>query len=409
MKINALFDEMSTEIDLHTPHHEAHSHPLKRKKSSQLVSASKRHKHAMVKTEMEDIEESSEEIAKQYKKYTNAPKYDLNSEELYCVCRKPDEGELMIACDGCEEWFHAKCMNIRPELSNLIAKFYCKFCVWKGEGVTLWKRKCRLDYCYEPIKEHSKYCSHEHGKEYMRLLLLESSLLDQGVIKRVLTHVGNDVDKLHSLGSEFPELEEVKAFRQDETKLDQLPQAVREQVESLQRKIDGVKQQKQMQIQEQERLQSVKENAKVINEKLSALIFPDAEDEKQTKTKSKKGKQKKRVDLCFCSKGEHSLIQEIASSDEMLEQIAAKVKKRISEDSEEEEDEEEANNDDPDWFQKQVCIRDKKKCYRHNGWWNLFYDDTEKLLDQFKSKESVIEKQIDDVLRNYSIAKYNNK
>ena len=390
---------MSAKIEL--PHHESQGHSLKRKRVSLQSSGNK--KHRLVKTEMEDIEETSEEIAKQYKKYTNAPKYDLNSEELYCVCRKPDEGELMIACDGCEEWFHAKCMNIKPELSNMIAKFYCKFCVWKGEGVTLWKRKCRLDECCAPIMDQSKYCSPEHGKEYMRRLLLENSVLDQGVIKRVLTHVNKDVEKLHALGSKFPELEEVTSFRLD-GKMDQFPQDVREQIETLRGKIEDVKEKKQVQKQEQERLQKVKENVKLINEKLSSLIFPAVEEE--SKPRSKKNKQKKRVDLCLCNKGEHSLIQEVTTSDKLLEQIAAKIKKRMNEDEEQDEEEQEEDAD-PDWFQSCICVRDKKKCYRHNGWWNLFYDDTEKLLDQLGSKELTLEKNINEILRHYSIEKYN--
>ncbi|CAK9683294.1 PHD-finger family protein [Candida parapsilosis] len=407
-----------SEVELHTHNEPNGHHHVKRKKSSQSSFGSKRQKHAMVKTEMKDIEESSEDIAKQYKKFTNAPKYDLNSEELYCVCRKPDEGELMVACDGCEEWFHAECMNIRPELSNLIAKFYCKFCTWKGEGVTLWKRKCRLDDCYEPIMENSKYCSSEHGKQYMQQLLLENNVLGHGVVKTVLTHVDGDVDKLHSLGSEFPELEEVRTFRQDATKIDQFPLDVQKQIESLQKKIEGVKERMKMQLNEQEKLQEVKENVKIINEKLSTSVFPDTVDDKQTKAKSKKGKQKKRVELCLCDKGEHHLVKEIANSEQLLEQISTKVKRRMDDDDESEEEEEEeggchddvnSKDDDPDWFRNQVCIRDKKKCYRHNGWWNLSFDDTEKLLDQLRSKQSELERGIDDVLRCYSIEKYNNK
>ncbi|KAI5962004.1 SPP1 [Candida theae] len=391
---------MSTEIEIQEPQ----THHLKRKKGPSHYSASKRHRVGTIKTEVEDIEESSEDIAKQYKKYSNAPKYDLNSEELYCVCREPDEGELMVACDGCEEWFHARCMNIRPELSNLISKFYCKFCTWKGNGVTLWKRKCRLDECYEPIKDHSKYCSEEHGKEYMRRLLFENCSLDQGVVKKVLTHVGGEVVKLHVLGSEFPELSEVETYRQD-GKIGQFPQSVRDQIELLRRRIEDIKRRKQIQIREQELLLQVKENVKTINEKLSSLIYPSTEED--SKPKSKKSKQKKRIDLCLCDRGEHVLIEEIASDEKSLEEVATKVKKRL--DSDEEDNDGDDEDEDPDWFRSCICIRDRKKCYRHNGWWNLSYDDTEKLLDQLRSKEVAIETQIDVVLRDYSIQKYNEK
>lgn len=32
---------------------------------------------------------------------------------------------------------------------------------------TLWKRKCRLSDCYKPCQQDSKYCSEEHGKEFV--------------------------------------------------------------------------------------------------------------------------------------------------------------------------------------------------------------------------------------------------
>ena len=44
----------------------------------------------------------------------------------------------------------------------------------EGEGNSQWKRKCRLENCNEPIGERSKYCSKEHGIEFIKLLLLES-------------------------------------------------------------------------------------------------------------------------------------------------------------------------------------------------------------------------------------------
>lgn len=31
--------------------------------------------------------------------------------EIYCICKKPESPD-MIACDVCEEWFHAKCFDI---------------------------------------------------------------------------------------------------------------------------------------------------------------------------------------------------------------------------------------------------------------------------------------------------------
>lgn len=47
--------------------------------------------------------------------------------ELFCICRKPDDHTLMIACDGpCEGWFHPRCMDMPTEKINLISKWYCE-------------------------------------------------------------------------------------------------------------------------------------------------------------------------------------------------------------------------------------------------------------------------------------------
>ncbi|KAI9881130.1 MAG: hypothetical protein M1830_008288 [Pleopsidium flavum] len=67
--------------------------------------------------------------------------------ELFCICRKPDNHTWMIGCDGgCEDWFHGKCVDIKEEDGDLIDK-----------------KPARLS-----LKEPSKYCSDEHGREFMR-------------------------------------------------------------------------------------------------------------------------------------------------------------------------------------------------------------------------------------------------
>lgn len=50
------------------------------------------------------------------------------SQQLYCICRTPDETN-MICCDRCEEWYHFHCVGIKPEqIAEYDNKpFYCQY------------------------------------------------------------------------------------------------------------------------------------------------------------------------------------------------------------------------------------------------------------------------------------------
>ncbi|KAL3464379.1 hypothetical protein BJX64DRAFT_275866 [Aspergillus heterothallicus] len=98
---------------------------------------------------------------------------DSDNNEVFCICRKPDNHTWMIACDGvCDDWYHGKCVNIDPRDSELIEKYICPNCKAKGHGCTIWKPMCRLLECRKPCRydkrNPSKYCSDEHGLEFMR-------------------------------------------------------------------------------------------------------------------------------------------------------------------------------------------------------------------------------------------------
>ncbi|PLB52799.1 putative PHD transcription factor [Aspergillus steynii IBT 23096] len=96
----------------------------------------------------------------------------IDENELFCICRKPDNHTWMIACDGeCDDWFHGKCVNIDPRDADLIEKYICPNCKEKGLGWTTWKPMCRLPECRKPARVYtnnpSKYCTDEHGREFM--------------------------------------------------------------------------------------------------------------------------------------------------------------------------------------------------------------------------------------------------
>ncbi|KAK5105800.1 hypothetical protein LTR62_002142 [Meristemomyces frigidus] len=105
------------------------------------------------------------------------------SGDVYCICRKPDNGTFMIGCDGiCDDWFHGKCVEIAERDKNLIDKYLCPGCTAKGVGRTTWKRICRRSGCRMPArvvgkkgeKGWSKYCSEECGVLYFREMVGKS-------------------------------------------------------------------------------------------------------------------------------------------------------------------------------------------------------------------------------------------
>ncbi|EED19983.1 PHD transcription factor, putative [Talaromyces stipitatus ATCC 10500] len=96
-----------------------------------------------------------------------------NPDEVFCICRRPDNHTWMIGCDGgCDDWFHGKCVNIKQEDEELIDHYICPNCHEAGRGQTTWKPMCRLKGCRKPARvsktKVSKYCSDEHGREFMR-------------------------------------------------------------------------------------------------------------------------------------------------------------------------------------------------------------------------------------------------
>ncbi|CAD0096434.1 unnamed protein product [Aureobasidium mustum] len=100
---------------------------------------------------------------------------NISDTDLYCICRKPDTGTFMIGCDGCDDWFHGKCVNISEKWKTLIDKYICPFCEEKGVGETTWKRMCRRNGCNMPalVAKGSKYCSDRCGVLFFQTLIAE--------------------------------------------------------------------------------------------------------------------------------------------------------------------------------------------------------------------------------------------
>ncbi|CDH51138.1 predicted protein [Lichtheimia corymbifera JMRC:FSU:9682] len=55
------------------------------------------------------------------------PVSSITQSPEYCICRKGYDGkEFMIACDGCQEWFHGRCVGVKPK--SVTGKYFCEAC-----------------------------------------------------------------------------------------------------------------------------------------------------------------------------------------------------------------------------------------------------------------------------------------
>lgn len=351
--------------------------------------------HDAKRKENDDID-STEDIAKQYKKFKAAPKYNLYSEEVYCVCRKPDRGELMVGCDGCEEWFHFKCMKINIKHQKLIHQFFCRFCQWQGKGVTRWHRKCRMPTCYNPVRktEKSKYCSEECGLQFLRARLAGSLTLTQSDIKLVLTSCTTRAD-LVQMGKEFPELPEVR-----ELDMDKLPGYIRDELTenaALKERINDI-----LRVQElrADFLVKIHDKIKLINSKLQEKVEPSAGSDDAKKAKKKKSKLR-RIDLCcfdakIADEVPEADYERVVKLDDVYTAFQEEIDEIVSHYTE----------DGAENYTGSVCLTDRRKCLRHNGWLSLLNDQVWKKQAELEDLLEKLQKQSDATLRDYSIQKY---
>ncbi|CAK1540120.1 unnamed protein product [Leptosia nina] len=94
----------------------------------QIVSKQYTNRKLMKKLEQSPIMEKSAESQESW-----------NSEDdpnrLWCICKQPHNNRFMICCDGCEDWFHGKCVNITKAMGQQMEEqgieWRCPKCVKK--------------------------------------------------------------------------------------------------------------------------------------------------------------------------------------------------------------------------------------------------------------------------------------
>ena len=50
------------------------------------------------------------------------------TDSIYCLCRGPDNGEFMIQCNECKEWYHGSCVSVTKEQAEAIDVYLCPDC-----------------------------------------------------------------------------------------------------------------------------------------------------------------------------------------------------------------------------------------------------------------------------------------
>lgn len=361
------------------------------------------------KQEADDFE-SLDAIARQYKKFQSAAKYDLNSEEVFCICRKPDHGgELMISCDGCEEWFHARCMKIDSEYIPLIDKFFCKFCHWKENKVTRWSRKCRRPECLNPIKkvDKSKYCSEACGLKFLESRMDSRDLqISRGEMKFIFNFCDSH-EAFRTFGEQFPELPEVR-----ELDLDVIPEAIRRKLTDMDETQEQITSEIKLTEGKVRFHQALKEKIKIINEKVQQVQEPLKEGAEVSSGKKKRTGSKK-VDLCcFQPEIDEVFFDFAASGTDQHASRLAELLRKVDGSSDtyasfkDEIDQCVESFRDKSSYMGSQCLNDRRKCLRHNGWYNLLGDRLWKRQHELKTALQECHHKRLKILRDYSISVY---
>lgn len=335
-----------------------------------------------------------QQLEQEYASFQSASKYNLESEEVFCVCRKPDRGELMVACDGCDEWFHFKCMHMDLKHRDLVNNFYCKFCdTLFNKGKSVWKRKCKLSRCYKPIEAKSQFCSHQHGVEhwtgYLERFQPSGATLGEigkGDIINIIQNVDSRL-KLNELGLSLPKYDKenlkiTAAQKKVLTENEKIIEAHRGAIRLLQVKAQYI--------------QKLKTLVSQVNEYLTTALDPDnqADEENendaidQKKKKGKRGQKTKKfkIDICgYNSKiflendkwveyTQTAAFEQLKNFTNLTPSEITMVAKLYEDYTKESEDVMTIKTENSSIL-LDICLKEKRKCQLHNGWFNIISND----------------------------------
>lgn len=360
------------------------------------------------------------QLQKQYDAFVRAPRYAPDSgAELFCVCRKEDNGDLMVACDGCDEWYHFKCMKLDLKWKNLVKSYQCPFCcVLKSHGKPLWKRKCRLQDCFSPIGDQSSFCSPAHGELYWKRVISRfenTSAVDYDQNERVypgelnmLMSVMTSRDQLIDLGGELP------PPPSNTVSIDPLVDECNTKIANLSQKRDKLALKKSTLDAKLTYILKLKDRITEINSIMNNSNQAQQADEDlpAVKPKKKKSKLKNTSKFDVCGYDAHFDIEdwlEFVQSDEYRNFIESSidnesiVKKEYNAVMKREEGSSPMDQDLTSL--KWVCLNDKRKCI-HSNWFTIERDDVKSKIDIIVNSLESIDVEIKELNKLITVQKW---
>lgn len=350
-----------------------------------------------------------QQLQKEFDKFNNAPKYSLDSEEVFCICRKPDNGELMVACDGCDEWFHFKCMGINKNYKNLVNNYYCKFCdELFHKGKSIWKRKCKLTNCFNPIEGESQFCSLEHGNKYWlqflnkfdisnisNISLNSTEIINKSQVENLIQSIDSK-NELLEIGNNLPVFDKNELF------------VTAEQQSEINNNIDSIKiLGKEIEILNLRLnyLFKLKNIINYFNEFLSNSIDSSSNidnnenleiSKRKKNNKNNKKSKKFKIDICGFDKKlllDNKPWFEFTNSIQFnniidFDKISDNDKSSYKEIYEKLKNNESIENLNSQLISNSnnillnLCISEKRKCHLHNGWYNIIKDNLELKINE---------------------------
>lgn len=331
--------------------------------------------------------------------YQHSQDHNKDEYNSYCICRKGDTGEWMIACDHCDEWFHGSCVNLTESMAQLLIKYVCSRCTESTQLTSIFKRKCRLPECDLPIEyeEHikgdtnptpiSKYCSTDHGVQFFKNLINKAptqKVFDPNVLtpSQLASFINccKSVKQFHKLGTKFPA---AKLLPKEEEIEASFSESDKNLVSQLQQKFDEIQEKLKYNDLKTQFIGQCKERAKLISEELikQGLLNGDI-DEEPKRTKKKKKQPKLKRDIC----GYNSKLT--LGDDEWIEFINSDIgQTMLTQDLRQLEEQDRTF----------VCLYDRRKCPRHSGWQSLTSEFAANLERFYTVEQEKMKSQISEI------------